>query len=78
MSVQTANIPGTYVSTCPITVSSIDNILSYQTSLVVLSTRNNNGSVTSCYPNDYKLGYVYNKAQLNVCCGNILSKKTVV
>lgn len=78
MSVEIANTHATYVSTCPMNITSIDNILSYQTSLVVIYAKNNNGSVSTCYPNDYKLGYVYNKNQLNVCCGNILNKKTSV
>jgi len=76
MSVQRANIPATYISTCPISISASDNILTYQTSLTVVAPTNNGGSVSNCYPNDYKLSYVYNVDQLNLCCGNILSKQS--
>jgi hypothetical protein len=78
MSVQSADTSSIYVSICPIVISEGDNILTYQTSLVVLSAKNNGGSVNSCYPNDHKLSYVNNKKQLNDCCGNILNKKTAV
>ncbi len=78
MSVQSANMSSLYVSTCPIVISNSDNILTYQTSFTVISSRNANGSVGNCFPTDVKLAYVYNKNQLNTCCGNILNKRTAV
>ena len=78
MSVQSASVPSAYGSTCPIFVSKVDNMLTYQTAYAVVGPRNNGGSSVNCFPTDYTLSYVYNTRQLNMCCGNILSKKTAV
>jgi hypothetical protein len=76
MSVQRGTIPSLYASACPIVITKYDNILSYQTASGVITPKNNNGSPVNCFPTDYSLSLVYTSNQLNLCCGNILSKKT--
>lgn len=78
MSVQSANMYSIYISPCPIVISNSDNILTYQSSFTMISSRNINATTGNCFPTDAKLAYVYNKDQLNICCGNILNKRTVV
>ena len=78
MSVQPSSVPSAYGSTCPIIITKTDNILTYQTAYGVVGPRNNGGSSVNCFPTDYKLSYVYGTDQLNLCCNNILSKKTAV
>jgi hypothetical protein len=78
MSVQSAKYSSLYSSSCPITITNVDNILSYQTAYNIISSKNNGGSPINCFPTNYSLSYVYNTRQLNLCCGNILSKKTAV
>ena len=70
MSVQKVFPDFSMVTSCPVIVSPVDTVLTYQTASTVAVNRNVNGRGSECFPNDY--AYLQNRPvqKPNSCCSN--------
>lgn len=70
MSVQKVLPDFSVVTSCPLIITSTENILSYQTASTVSLNKNVNGRSSSCFPNDYSYLDVKPVQKPPQCCTN--------
>ena len=70
MSVQKVIPDFSIVTQCPLLISPLETILTYQTSSTVALNQNVNGRSSDCFPNNYAFLQVQTAYQVPKCCSN--------